>query len=195
MKRLLRPVQQDVVPMRRIEILDGFEFRSGSVDLPLQSGQFLVSPQLAGVSGQAPTGIIAHWLIARLIAARRPEVIHQVRHDVRTAALFGEAVMLFVQLMAIEGEAKVHKGDPVRGYCKIIASVRTQYSLPHPPAALPPSRTLPQASKDRRQPRRHHPVPQICRVGCEPESAACAPGRHPSPAGTYQSLSNRVRWR
>ena len=94
--------------MGGIEVFDGFEFQAGSVDLPFQSSQLLVSPQLVRVAGQTPAGIIAHRLIARVIAARGPEVIHQVRHDVRAAALLGEAIMLFVQLVAIESEAEVH---------------------------------------------------------------------------------------
>ena len=78
------------------------------VDLLLQRRQFLVGPELVRVAGQSPAGIVADRLVARLIAPRRAEVVHQVDHHVRAAALPGELIMLRIELMTIQAQSEFH---------------------------------------------------------------------------------------
>ena len=106
--RLLRTIEQDVMPVRGVEVLDCFQFKPGGIDLLLDGSQFFVGPQLVRVAGQTPAGIIPHRLIAGLIAAGRTEIVHQVDDQMRAAALFGESVMFAVQLMAIEPKSEFH---------------------------------------------------------------------------------------
>ena len=84
------------MPVGRVEVLDRFEFQPSRVNLPFQSRQFLAGPLFVRITGQSPAGVITDRLVAGLIAAGRAEVIHQVRHDVRAAALPGKAVVLLV---------------------------------------------------------------------------------------------------
>ncbi len=103
-----RTVEQHIVPMRGIEIFDRFQFEAGGVNFALQRRQFFVGPEFVRIAGQSPAGIVAARLIAELVT-RGAEVIDQMDHQVRAAALPGEAKMLRVQLMTIESQAKFHR--------------------------------------------------------------------------------------
>ena len=96
------------MPVGRVEILDGFEFEAGGVDFLFDGGQFLEGPQLVRVAGQAPAAVVADGLVAGLVAARGAEIIHQMDDQMRAAALFGEAVMLRVELVAVKAESEFH---------------------------------------------------------------------------------------
>jgi hypothetical protein len=63
--RLLRAVQQDIVPVGRIEILDRLDLQPGRVDLPPERGQLLIGPQPVRIAGQPPAGVVADRLVAR----------------------------------------------------------------------------------------------------------------------------------
>src|SRR5205823_6677255 len=58
-----RTVEQDVVPVRRVKILNGFEFEAGRVYIASKDCQFVQGPELVGIAGSAPTGIGASGLI------------------------------------------------------------------------------------------------------------------------------------
>ena len=74
----------------------------------LSAASSSIGPELVRVAGQAPAGVVADRLVARLVAARRAEVIDQVHDQVRAAALPGELVVLRVELVAIESESEFH---------------------------------------------------------------------------------------
>jgi hypothetical protein len=95
--------------VRRVKILDRFQFQPGRVDLVFYRSNFRVSPGLVSVAGQAPTGVISNGLIARAVAVRRTKIIHQVNDQVRAPALPGEAKMFFVQLVPVEPQPKFHE--------------------------------------------------------------------------------------
>ena len=65
---LFWPVQQYVVPVCRVKIFNGFQFKAGGVDFLFDRGQLFVSPEFVGIAGQPPAGIIADGLVAGLIA-------------------------------------------------------------------------------------------------------------------------------
>ena len=47
-------VQQNVVPVGRVEILNCLKLQPGGLDLPPQADQFLQCPKLVRVAGDAP---------------------------------------------------------------------------------------------------------------------------------------------
>src|SRR5215471_9847162 len=96
--------------MCRIKVLDGFQFEACLIDLLLERGQFLETPELVRVAGQPPAGVVADGLVALLVAARGAEIIHQMNYQVSAAALPGEAVMLGIELMFVESETEFHDG-------------------------------------------------------------------------------------
>ncbi len=57
------------MPVRGVEIFNGFEFKSGVVDFFFYGGKFLVSPELVRVASQTPARIITDGLVAGLVAA------------------------------------------------------------------------------------------------------------------------------
>jgi len=42
------------MPVGGVEVFDGFQFKSGGVDVVLDGGKFFVRPDLTWVTGQAP---------------------------------------------------------------------------------------------------------------------------------------------
>ena len=111
LRKFFRAVEQHVVPVRGIEIFNGFEFETGGVDFFFDRGEFLKRPELVRVAGQAPAGVVADGLVAGLVAARGAEIIHEMDDEMRAAALSGEAIMLRVELMAIKSESEFHGCD------------------------------------------------------------------------------------
>ena len=94
--------------MRGIEIFNRLQFEAVGIDFLPDGGQFLERPKLVRIAGQAPAGVIADGLVARLVAARRAEIIHQVNDQMRTTTLPGKTEMLRVELMTVETEAEFH---------------------------------------------------------------------------------------
>jgi hypothetical protein len=104
----LRSIQQHIVPMGRVEIFNGLQLQPGGINFLFDGGELLEGPEPVRVAGQAPARVVADRLVPGLVAAGRPEIIHQVDDKMRAAALFGEAVMLRVELMAIKSQAEFH---------------------------------------------------------------------------------------
>ena len=96
------------MPVCRVKVFDAFQLQPGGVDLLLQGSQFFVCPEFVGIARETPARVIAHRLVARMIAARRAEIIHQMHDDMRAAALPCELIMVRVKLVAIKAQAKFH---------------------------------------------------------------------------------------
>ena len=109
LKLLFGTVQKDVMPVRGIKILDGFEAQTFCLNRASKIDKLFERPELVRVAGQTPSGIVANRLIAGAVACR-PEVIDQVNDQVGAAALACKTKMVAIQLMAIQTEAELHNG-------------------------------------------------------------------------------------
>ena len=52
--RSLGSIEQHIVPVGRIDVLDGFEHETGRLDVATDSNEFLGCPELSGIAGDAP---------------------------------------------------------------------------------------------------------------------------------------------
>ena len=81
--RLLRPVEQHIMPVGRIKVLDGFDVQPVRGGFRLSAREFLKRPELVGIARQPPAGIIAERLIAGLVAAGGAKVVHPMHDQMR----------------------------------------------------------------------------------------------------------------
>ena len=105
----LRAIQEDVVPVRGIEVLDGVPAQAGGLDFAAQFHEIGDLPDFVGVARQAPAVETADGLVLRGLVAL-VEVVDQVHDEVRRAALDGEVVMLAVEHVSVESKAEFHEG-------------------------------------------------------------------------------------
>ncbi len=84
---LFRSIEQNIVPMRRVKILNGFEFKARGVDLFAKSDKFIQRPDAFGIARQSPALVRAGGLVVARIMRAAFEVIHEVRDDMGCAGL------------------------------------------------------------------------------------------------------------
>ena len=104
----LRAIEQNVVPVGRVEVLDGLQPQPRGLHLDADLHQLRERPQLMGIAGQPPAIVRARGLIIVFPMHAAAEIIDQVRHDMRRARLPRELEVLARQHMAVEAEAEFH---------------------------------------------------------------------------------------
>ena len=93
--RAQRAVEKNVVPVRRIEVLNCSKHQTGIFDLFAQPCQFGDRPKFFRIAGHAPGLILsAGWLIVARIASALLEIIDEVDHHVGASCLPREVVIL-----------------------------------------------------------------------------------------------------
>src|ERR1700677_536368 len=101
--RPLRAIEQNVVPVRGIEVLNRSQSQPGIFNFTAHRREFLGRPNLIWITRKSPGfilrtgGLVVTWVRRALI-----EIIDQVNHDVRTARLAREVVVIARQHMTIE---------------------------------------------------------------------------------------------
>ena len=93
------------MPLRRIKIFNGCEFKSVLTKLMDQSPKRGFIPRLV-MAGGSPAVVIASgylWILAT-------KVIYKVRHDVRGTRLLGEFEISLVQRVGIQAQSNLHDG-------------------------------------------------------------------------------------
>src|SRR4051794_33925620 len=97
------------MPVRGIEVLNGFPDKPGAFDLLFDRAEFVNAPQLVRVSREAPTSQFPNWLILAWIRGSAfIEVIDQMHHGVRRAHLPRKAVVSGREHVPVESKSKLH---------------------------------------------------------------------------------------
>jgi hypothetical protein len=123
---LARAIQENIVPVGRVEVLDGCQLQPGIVDLRPEFLQRVQRPQVVICAGDSPAIRSGCGQTGSC-----PEVIDEVGHDVGCADLAGKAVVIRGQHVSIEAEAKVH--------CTLLLTVwNTVYPAVFPGLKNPP---------------------------------------------------------
>ncbi len=104
----LRAVEQDVVPVRRIEVLDGGENEAFALHRAAERDEVVHRPEPLGIPGPAPAAIGAGRLAVGGAMAAAREVVHEMRDDGRRAGLPREAEMLAREHVLVETESELH---------------------------------------------------------------------------------------
>ena len=85
--------------MAGVEVLQRRQFQPLLIDRLPQGAQLIVSPVCAAA------GLAQYSVAAGRRQLARPKIIREVRHDMRSARLLGEAVVLAIQHMAIKAKS------------------------------------------------------------------------------------------
>ena len=101
---LAETVQQNVVPMRRIEVLDGCQFEPRRINFTTKCCQFRIRPKVVRVTGISPPVFVSDRLIGPSICIRLGEIVYQMNNHVRAAALPGELVILRIELVPVKSK-------------------------------------------------------------------------------------------
>ena len=110
LRQLVRPVEQDVEPLRRVEVLDRGELQVVLRQLTDQPGQLVGTPRLSVARG-AP----AVSLAARDFVVLAAEIVDHMRHHMAGAGLPGEPEVARRECVSIKPEADVHRRFLWRG--------------------------------------------------------------------------------
>src|SRR5579862_8792813 len=103
-----RTVEQNVVPVRGVEVLNAFELQSGSLNLLAQRDQLGRGPQTVWIARHAPRLVFtAGRLVLRGIRFTLLEIVNQVHDDMRATGLHGECVVFVVEHVPVESQAKL----------------------------------------------------------------------------------------
>ncbi len=98
----LRPVQKNVMPVRRVEIFDCRKRQAGVFDFSAKLFQFGDRPEFFGIAGHAPRFILsAGGLIVARIARALIEIIDQMHHYMGASRLAREVVIVARQHVAV----------------------------------------------------------------------------------------------
>src|SRR6185312_8821814 len=103
-----RAVEEDVVPVGRIEVFDRLELEPRRLDALPEDVQLLRRPQLVGIAREPPAEIRARRLVVPRGVRAAPEIINQVGDDVGRARLPRELEVLAGEHVAVEAEAEFH---------------------------------------------------------------------------------------
>ena len=103
--RLLRTVEQDVVPVRGIEVLDRFPHESVAFDLPLDATKVVFGPGVLLVLRDAPAQVRR---AAREHGVCALEVVDEMDDEMRHARLLGELEVVLGEEAAIQAKPELH---------------------------------------------------------------------------------------
>src|SRR5579863_6389403 len=112
--RTSRTVEQNIVPVRWIKILDRSQRQPSIFNFSAKSLEFLRDPKLIGIAGISP-GLVLRvaGLVIPRIRSTLIEIINQVSHDMCTAGLAREVIIIAVQHMPVEAKPDLHNRFPM----------------------------------------------------------------------------------
>jgi hypothetical protein len=102
---LPRPVEQDVVPVRGVEVLDRLPLQAVRLDVLPDVDQILVAPELSVSLGVSPSHVGFAGGDVRVLAT---EVVDQMHDQVRDPGLLREAKIVLAQEAAVESKSEIH---------------------------------------------------------------------------------------
>ena len=120
--RALRAIQQNVVPVRRIDIFNRSQDQSRIFDVAAEGLQFRDGPKFFWIAGEAPRFVLsaAGLIVPRIRRDLRRtwrcplvEVIHQMHHHVRATGLARKIVIIARQHVPVEPESDLHSRFPI----------------------------------------------------------------------------------
>src|ERR1700686_1275388 len=112
--RTPRAIEENVMPVSRIEILDRRQRQACILDFLAEGLEFGNSPKFLRIAGHSPRLILgAGGLIMARIGRALVEIVDQMNHHMRAACLPREIVILARQHVAVQPQAHLHKRFPI----------------------------------------------------------------------------------